>query len=140
MTANMDQEKAADRIIANSPANQKPVTRPLCPYPQVAKYKGSGSADDAANLVQTRIAPGFLRCYFRKRSTYENPQVVDLFSGIGNNRNGTGALGCHLGGVPAGGGLQLSGFQAENADAQNESSCTQAFIQSKSGFTFCPAS
>ena len=26
-------------------------TRPLCPYPQVAKYKGTGSTDDAANFV-----------------------------------------------------------------------------------------
>lgn len=26
-------------------------TRPLCPYPQVAKYKGAGSTDDAANFV-----------------------------------------------------------------------------------------
>jgi feruloyl esterase len=26
-------------------------TRPLCPYPQVAVYKGSGSTDDAANFV-----------------------------------------------------------------------------------------
>jgi len=26
-------------------------TRPLCPYPQVAKYKGSGSIDDAANFT-----------------------------------------------------------------------------------------
>ena len=26
-------------------------TRPLCPYPQVATYKGSGSIDDAANFV-----------------------------------------------------------------------------------------
>jgi feruloyl esterase len=26
-------------------------TRPLCPYPQVAKYKGSGSSNDAANFV-----------------------------------------------------------------------------------------
>ncbi len=26
-------------------------TRPLCPYPQIAKYKGSGSTDDAANFV-----------------------------------------------------------------------------------------
>jgi feruloyl esterase len=25
-------------------------TRPLCPFPQVAKYKGSGSIDDAANF------------------------------------------------------------------------------------------
>ncbi|MGA7236360.1 MAG: tannase/feruloyl esterase family alpha/beta hydrolase, partial [Bryobacteraceae bacterium] len=26
-------------------------TRPLCPYPQVAVYKGKGSIDDAANFV-----------------------------------------------------------------------------------------
>ena len=25
-------------------------TRPLCPYPQVARYKGHGSIDDAANF------------------------------------------------------------------------------------------
>jgi feruloyl esterase len=27
------------------------MTRPLCPYPQVAKYKGSGDVNDAANFV-----------------------------------------------------------------------------------------
>jgi hypothetical protein len=27
------------------------MTRPLCPYPQVAAYKGTGSTDDAANFV-----------------------------------------------------------------------------------------
>ena len=26
-------------------------TRPLCPYPQVAAYKGSGSTDEAANFA-----------------------------------------------------------------------------------------
>ncbi|HTW22808.1 MAG TPA: tannase/feruloyl esterase family alpha/beta hydrolase [Candidatus Baltobacteraceae bacterium] len=26
-------------------------TRPLCPYPQIAKYKGTGSIDEAANFV-----------------------------------------------------------------------------------------
>ena len=25
-------------------------TRPLCPFPQVARYTGSGSVDDAANF------------------------------------------------------------------------------------------
>jgi feruloyl esterase len=29
----------------------KALTRPLCPYPQVAKYKGSGDPDDAASFV-----------------------------------------------------------------------------------------
>jgi feruloyl esterase len=27
------------------------LTRPLCPYPQVAKYRGAGSTDEAANFV-----------------------------------------------------------------------------------------
>src|SRR5207302_1118752 len=26
-------------------------TRPLCPYPQVARWKGTGNTDDAANFV-----------------------------------------------------------------------------------------
>ena len=29
---------------------QVDMTRPLCPYPQVAVYKGSGSTNDAANF------------------------------------------------------------------------------------------
>ncbi|MBN1570184.1 MAG: tannase/feruloyl esterase family alpha/beta hydrolase [Acidobacteria bacterium] len=42
--------KAPERIIATNPPNQKPISRPICPYPQIAKYKGSGSMDDAANF------------------------------------------------------------------------------------------
>jgi feruloyl esterase len=34
-----------------NPASGVVRTRPLCPYPQAAKYKGSGSTDDAANFV-----------------------------------------------------------------------------------------
>jgi len=26
-------------------------TRPLCPYPQTAVFKGTGSADDASNFI-----------------------------------------------------------------------------------------
>jgi feruloyl esterase len=44
--------KAPDQIAAahvtNGVADR---TRPLCPYPQVAVYKGSGSTDDAANFA-----------------------------------------------------------------------------------------
>jgi feruloyl esterase len=44
--------KAPDRIIASHGTDGKvDRTRPLCPYPQVAKYSGSGSIDDAANFV-----------------------------------------------------------------------------------------
>jgi len=34
-----------------NPASGVLRTRPLCPYPQTASYKGSGSTDDAANFV-----------------------------------------------------------------------------------------
>jgi len=27
------------------------MTRPLCPYPQIARYKGMGDTNDAANFV-----------------------------------------------------------------------------------------
>lgn len=43
---------APDRIIASRWQDGKiDLTRPLCPYPQVAKYTGKGSTDDAANFV-----------------------------------------------------------------------------------------
>jgi feruloyl esterase len=31
-------------------------TRPLFPYPQIAKYKGSGSTDDAENFASSTTA------------------------------------------------------------------------------------
>jgi feruloyl esterase len=48
---------APSRIIAtkykvdNAPASGVIRTRPLCPYPQVAVYNGSGSTDEAANFT-----------------------------------------------------------------------------------------
>jgi feruloyl esterase len=43
---------APQRVIASHRAgSQVDRTRPLCPYPQVAKYNGTGSIDDAANFV-----------------------------------------------------------------------------------------
>jgi feruloyl esterase len=48
----VERGKAPDQIIASHSMNGKvDRTRPLCPYPQVAKYAGSGSVDDAANFV-----------------------------------------------------------------------------------------
>jgi feruloyl esterase len=44
----------AQIIAAHHTAGKVDRTRPLCPYPQVAKYKGSGSVDDAANFVCSR--------------------------------------------------------------------------------------
>ena len=45
------QGKAPDQILASKVANGAVVrTRPLCPYPQSAVYKGTGNTDDAANF------------------------------------------------------------------------------------------
>jgi feruloyl esterase len=47
----VEKGKAPDQIIASHGTDGKvDRTRPLCPYPQVATYKGTGSTDDAANF------------------------------------------------------------------------------------------
>jgi feruloyl esterase len=47
----VEKGKAPDSLIASKVVgNQVVRTRPLCPYPQVARYKGEGSVDDAANF------------------------------------------------------------------------------------------
>jgi feruloyl esterase len=48
----VEKGKAPESIIATRYIGEKvDRTRPLCPYPQSAVYKGSGSTDDAANFV-----------------------------------------------------------------------------------------
>jgi feruloyl esterase len=48
---------APDKIIATKfvndldPGQGVKLTRPLCPYPQIAKYNGSGDTNDAANFA-----------------------------------------------------------------------------------------
>jgi len=43
---------APDRLDASHVTNNRvDMTRPLCPYPQVAQYKGVGSTNDAANFT-----------------------------------------------------------------------------------------
>jgi feruloyl esterase len=43
---------APDQLIASRVVNNRvDMTRPLCPYPHVARYKGVGSTNDAANFV-----------------------------------------------------------------------------------------
>jgi len=44
--------RAPEQIVASHVKDGKTErTRPLCPYPQVAQYRGSGSTDEAANFV-----------------------------------------------------------------------------------------
>jgi hypothetical protein len=54
MTAIIDwveKGKAPDSMVASREVDKRVVrTRPLCPYPQVARYSGQGSIDDAANF------------------------------------------------------------------------------------------
>jgi feruloyl esterase len=45
---------APDRLIGTGPSAldpKKQLSRPLCVYPQVATYKGTGDAYDAANFA-----------------------------------------------------------------------------------------
>ena len=47
----VEKGKAPDQVIASRIRDGKTDrTRPLCPYPKVAIYKGTGSTDDAANF------------------------------------------------------------------------------------------
>jgi feruloyl esterase len=44
--------EAPDRIIATNQTNGVVnFSRPLCPYPQIARYKGTGTTTDPANFV-----------------------------------------------------------------------------------------
>jgi feruloyl esterase len=47
----VEQGKTPEQIVAtHKTAGKIDRTRPLCPYPQVAHYKGIGSIDEASNF------------------------------------------------------------------------------------------
>ena len=47
----VEQGAAPDQMVASHSSNRvADRTRPLCPHPQVAKWKGAGSIDEAANF------------------------------------------------------------------------------------------
>jgi feruloyl esterase len=51
---------APARLIGSGPSPRDPtktLTRPLCPYPQLAKYKGAGDTNDAASFACGMPAP-----------------------------------------------------------------------------------
>lgn len=55
----VEQGLAPDKIIASRPAGATvPRTRPICAYPLVARYTGTGSINDAANFVCKFEGPG----------------------------------------------------------------------------------
>ena len=47
----------ATKYTADDPSQQVARTRPLCPYPTVARYKGTGSTDDATNFTCAADTP-----------------------------------------------------------------------------------
>jgi feruloyl esterase len=48
----VEEKKAPSDLVASRVENGKEVrTRPLCAYPEIATYKGSGNTDDAANFA-----------------------------------------------------------------------------------------
>lgn len=40
----------ATKYVADRPENGVAMTRPLCPYPRVARYDGSGATTEASNF------------------------------------------------------------------------------------------
>jgi feruloyl esterase len=46
----VEKGKSPDRVIARKRLEDGERTRPLCPHPQVARYRGTGSADDASSF------------------------------------------------------------------------------------------
>src|SRR5207245_9411230 len=54
----LEHGKAPDRIVASRWKNGKvDRTRPLCPYPQVAQYRGTGSTEVAKNFICRSRSP-----------------------------------------------------------------------------------
>ena len=53
ISAWVEKGSAPDQIVVSKAAADGKITRtrPICPYPQVAKYKGTGSIDEAENFV-----------------------------------------------------------------------------------------
>jgi len=48
----VEKGKAPAQLLgAHVESGQTTRTRPLCPYPQVARYQGKGNVDDAANFA-----------------------------------------------------------------------------------------
>jgi feruloyl esterase len=54
----VEQKQPPQRVIASRVENGVTTrARPLCPYPQVARWSGKGSTDDAANFTCTTLKP-----------------------------------------------------------------------------------
>ena len=86
----VDKGTAPSRVVAaHSTNNVVDRTRPLCPYPQVAKYKGAGSIDAAENFVcaspenaqasappsQSSAAPARQAAYVPPKTAWGDPDL-----------------------------------------------------------------
>jgi feruloyl esterase len=50
----------ATRYVDNNPATGVEMTRPLCPYPQQARYNGSGDSNQASSFT-CRVPPALAK-------------------------------------------------------------------------------
>jgi feruloyl esterase len=74
-------QRAPDRLMASSSADdgQASRTRPLCPYPQVARYQGTGSTDVAANFACVKPAARSKGKPTTRHSSTRNLQITNFF-------------------------------------------------------------
>lgn len=88
----VERGQAPERIVASRVQDGKVIrTRPLCPYPQTARYKGSGSTDEAANFMCASPRPSAAGAGpAASPGTQISPCVENLFiySGFGGRSAG----------------------------------------------------
>ena len=90
----MEQSKAPEQIVASHVTNNAvDRTRPLCPFPETAKYKGTGSTDDAANFVCAE--GGSAGGYFPANPT-GSTGFLSTFPNVNNSDNGVAKVDYHV--------------------------------------------
>ena len=73
--------KAPDQIVASHASGGRvDRTRPLCPYPQVAVYKGSGSIDEAASFSCREPAPPATARWTAPRTPDGHPDLQGIWT------------------------------------------------------------
>lgn len=61
-------EIVATKYVNDTPADGVLMTRPLCPYPMVGRYKGTGDPSDAANFVCVKDQDDFAADLFQENA------------------------------------------------------------------------
>ena len=74
----VEKNKAPKRIVAENPA--RGFSRPLCPYPKVARYNGTGSTDEAKNFdcVNLHKKSNFWRLFKKLKGLLSSPPTLPI--------------------------------------------------------------